>query len=129
MADGIELEGLEEALKQLGTAGTLDALEAPMHRTMFRLQRAMAVYPPPPSGSRYRRSGSLGRRWTTQVYRFNGDLVGKVGNNTLYGPYVQSEQFQAHWMTHWQTDQEVINREKSTIINDFERAINDAVGG
>lgn len=38
-----------------------------MQSATLRVQREMARYPPPPSTSRYRRTGTYGRRWTTRI--------------------------------------------------------------
>ena len=70
------------------------------------------------------RTGTLGRRWTTRITRSAGGLTDKVGNNTKYAPWVQSERFQAGLhRKRWQTDQQVINDNRRAIVDDFEREI------
>ena len=50
----------------------------------------IAKYPPQRPGTRYRRTGTLGRGWTKQGPAMEGsDLVVKVGNNVEYTPSVQ----------------------------------------
>ncbi len=125
----IQLRGIEEAMTQLGVAESIDMLRPPMERSMLLLVADMAKYPAQRSGSRYRRTGTLGRRWTKSVRADYGGLTGTVGNNTSYGPYVQSAERQA-WMHQgiWQTDQSVAHRRQSEIVADFERAIQRALG-
>ena len=68
-----------------------------MIRSMAAVVNRMADYPPQ-RPSLYRRTGIAGRRWTqTQpAERNTTELVVKgSGNNTSYGPWVQSKQFQA----------------------------------
>lgn len=50
--------------------------------------REIAKYPPPGS-SRYRRTGTLGRNWSTRI-RFTKDSV-TIENPTPYGIYVQGD--------------------------------------
>lgn len=129
MADiEIDLDGIADLEHKLARVDILDLLREPMYRAVLRLQSAMAKYPPPPPRSKYRRTGTLGRRWTHRVSEENGALIGFVGNNTMYGPYVQSDQFQA-WMHkgRWQTDKEVAERERPAIISDFQQVINRAL--
>lgn len=126
----IEIKGLDKLYKRLGAAATFDRLEKPMQRGVLRLQRAMQEYPPAPSHSSYVRTGTLGRRWTTRVERSGNGLVGKVGNNTRYGPLVQSERFQTrfHRRTGWITDERAVREERAAIVADFAREINRALG-
>lgn len=94
----------------------------PMTLAVAHLHNKMAIYPPQRAGSQYRRTGTLGRRWTPLVE--NGGKRGVVGNNTLYAPQVQGEatQSRAH-RGRWQTDKQVALREIATIIGFFEDAI------
>lgn len=120
----IEVSGISEAIAEVGRAETLNILRAPMQRAVARLQSAMAHYPPQRAGSTYRRTGTLGRRWTTRITDSASGLEGKVGNNTAYGPFVQSEIFQASiHRGRWQTDQQMMDDQQASIVADFERAI------
>lgn len=122
MAD-IVIEGLDALIKKLGMAAAIDVLEPPMQRTVLRVQRDMADYPRQ-RPSAYVRTGTLGRRWTTKVTRQADGIEGKVGNNTEYGPWVQSSMFQARiHRGHWQTDQEVLDRNEDAIQRDFDNAV------
>lgn len=125
----IEIKGVAELIKELGLFAALDKLEPPMRRAVYRLQAAMQDYPPAPSASRYIRTGTLGRRWTTKIERSADGLVGTVGNNTAYGPWVQSERFQArvHRRTGWMTDERAMRENEQAIVDDFEREIDRAL--
>lgn len=128
MATTIEITGIDDAIATLGLAETITILRPPMQRAVHRLQARMAHYPPQRAPIRYRRTGTLGRRWTTRVTEGADGLVGKVGNNTVYGPFVQSEMFQAAiHRGRWQTDADVLEQETSAIVADFERAIQAAL--
>ena len=124
----IEIRGLDELIERFGQVATNEVLRRPMQRAMYRIQRDMADYPPQKRNTGYRRTGTLGRRWTTDVRSDHGGLTGRVGNNTEYGPWVQSERFQA-WMhrDYWQTDEEVLEYNEDRIVDDFERAVVDAL--
>lgn len=125
----IEIHGVTEAIETLGLAETVNVLRPPMQRAVARLQTAMAHYPPQRAGSAYRRTGTLGRRWTTRITDSASGLEGKVGNNTAYGPFVQSEIFQASvHRGRWQTDQQVMDDQQASIVADFERAIQAVLG-
>lgn len=70
-------ENIQAAITELRNFGT-DA--------MNQLQS----YPAPPSGSRYRRTGELGRRWSmTGPARRGDDIVLRIINDILYSVWVQ----------------------------------------
>ena len=124
----ITIKGVDELSAKLDKAARNDVLLPPMHRAVMRIQRVMATYPPQRMGSRYIRTGTLGRKWTTKVTTSKGGVRGKVGNNTPYGPVVQSSQFQASiHRGRWQTDENVVRINSAAIIADFERAISAAL--
>ena len=80
--------------KKLGAVKAMQTYVPPLQRSVLRLQRSMQVYPPAPAHSSYVRTGSYGKRWTTHVDVGSHQLVGTVGNNIEYGPFVGSSQFQ-----------------------------------
>lgn len=125
----IEIKGLSEALARLSPSAVQAALGDSMQRAVFRLQARMSDYPPKPPRSTYRRTGTLGRRWTTRINRSPGELVGTVGNVTSYGPFVQSEQFQRpfHKRAGWITDSMAADQEEAAIVADFEQAIQEVL--
>ena len=86
----ITVNGVEQIVTKFGRLQGVRFLRPPMQRAVIRLQSFMAKYPPKPPKSKYRRTGTLGRRWATKIDESAGGLVGKVGNNTEYAPLVQS---------------------------------------
>lgn len=123
----ITIQGIEDLIRRVGMARTVQILRPPMTRSMARIVNRMGDYPPQPSGTTYRRTGTLGRRWTQEITETADSIEAKAGNNTSYGPFVQSEQFQAAWMGHWQTDQDVITELEPVILADFEQVIGEAL--
>jgi hypothetical protein len=102
----------------------LDVLEGSLDRGGFRIEAAMKVYPPPPSGSSYRRTGTLGRRWTTKPIRKADEVGREVGNNTIYAPRVQSDELQASvHRGRWQTDAQVLQQESPRLLRDVEEVL------
>lgn len=131
----IEITGVEQLnaklqrlQQRLDTDDPGSTVRRVMSRAVIRVQAGMMHYPPQRAGSWYRRTGTLGRRWTTEIINTGDGLVGKVGNNTEYGPMVQSELFQAnvHAGT-WQTDRDVMDKEEPEIQREFAALVRDAV--
>jgi hypothetical protein len=127
----ITITGMEELIAKLGKVAAIDTLERPMDQSLLLGEAYMKDYPPAPPRSRYVRTGTLGRRWTTNVERKSDGLVGKVGNNTPYGPWVQSAQFQTrfHARTGWRTDEQFIRENETAIRDFFQQAVNAALEG
>lgn len=125
----ITITGIDALVRKLNSMERVnDVLSAPMQRAVLRLQRDMADYPPQRPGSSYVRTGTLGRRWTTKVERQSDGLTGRVGNNTVYGPFVQSSRFQAAvHRGRWQTDEQILERNQQRIVDDFQQAIQRAL--
>lgn len=105
----------------------IERLAPAVRRAVLRMQARMAVYPPQRPGSWYRRTGTLGRRWTSgqpQVRAGGGSIVGRYGNNTEYAPFVQGDDMQARiHRGRWQTDEQVARELAGEIARDFEREI------
>jgi len=126
----ITITGLDEAVQRVGQMQVLDVLLAPMQRAVLDVQARMQQYPPARSGSTYRRTMTLGRRWTSVVVREGNKLRGTVGNNTRYAPFVQSSMFQARvHRGRWLTDQGAVEQTAPAIIADFAQAVRDAFSG
>lgn len=128
MADfQITIKGIPELEAKLGRAAAVATIRPPMERAVRRIQADLAKYPSPPAGTKYRRTGTLGRRWTAEVR--DGGLTGVVGNNTPYAQWVEAAEYQAKvHQGRWPTDEEVLEKEKGAIVADFEKAIEDALG-
>ena len=100
-------------------------LEKAMGRLLIMLGGVMSVYPPPPPGSAYRRTDTLGRLWTAALPQFkaSGNLFeGRIGNATPYGPWVQSEEMQVGGHRgRWQTDKKVVGDNMGAVETELER--------
>jgi hypothetical protein len=124
----ISIRGVDRLMVKLGRVQGTRILLPPTQRAVFRLQRYMATYPPAPARSKYKRTGTLGRRWTTKVESTGDGVIGKVGNNTEYGPLVQSKKFQADvHKNRWQTDADAIRDNRKDIVQDFNTSIKAAL--
>ena len=124
----IEIEGIAEIVRRLGVAETIRILRSPIWRGVARIVGFMGEYPPQPPTD-YRRTGTLGRRWTEEVTETADSIEGEVGNATNYGPFVQSEQFQSRWMGHWQTDEDAVDTMTDPITADIEETLQGALNG
>lgn len=77
-----------------GDAAAIAALRQAIERWLLRRQAELARYPSPPPASRYRRTGTLGRAWTSARPDWQasaGSFRARVGNATTYAPYVQGQ--------------------------------------
>lgn len=108
MSYTITIRGDEEALRKLVAIEPERVAAEPLRKAALALAARLAVYPSPPSGSTYRRTGTLGRAWTQQ----GAGLRYVVGNNVRYATYVQGpDQAQVHrgrWLTAEKAAEEVI---------------------
>ena len=119
MTDAIRIEGLRPVLKKLDRLADPDAFKRPMNQAVQHLHRRIAKYPKKPSHSTYRRTGTLGRKWTTKVE--NNGRRGEVGNNVNYAIYVQGpKRRHFHKATGWKTIAEVAEQEQGAVVGYFE---------
>ena len=126
----VTIRGVDELIAKLGNAVAVETLYPPMQRAVFGLQAGMAQYPPELPNQVYRRTGTLGRTWTTSVEETGNGLQGRVGNVTQYAPAVQGAETQtAPFVGRWQTDQSELERQLPMIVADFEDAISRALEG
>ena len=125
----VVIQGIDRLNAKFDKVQQRSILRPPMQRSVYRLVRRMAEYPNAPSGSTYVRTGTLGRTWTSKITEHAGGLEGRVGNRTIYGPWVQSQRFQTalHRRTGWTTDEMAIRELEREIVADFERAIQEAL--
>ena len=102
------IRGAEEVIARLDTAALGLAVDRSLREASLRMVGELARYPSPPSGSTYRRTGTLGRAWTQQ----GAGLRYVVGNNVRYATYVQGpDQAQMHrgrWLTADKAAEEVM---------------------
>lgn len=121
------LESLED--------GAID-LHDPMETALSWMHADIAHYPPPPANSRYRRTGNLGRAWTTKITGGGANIVGELGNavrdrrGRSYGPYVQDEQRQVRvHRLRWQTDKDVVDWNETRIMRMFDEHLGRTFNG
>lgn len=120
----ITVTGIAETNLRLDKLKGMGWAVRPMRQATTLPQERMARYPSQSAGSRYVRTGTLGRRWTTQIDETPNKVIGRVGNNTEYAPWVQSRQFQAGvHRGRWQTEQDVAERSAREIVEFFRIAI------
>lgn len=141
-----EIKGMETAQSLLSRR--VGAMIRPgLRNAALRIEEEMKVYPERPPGSfmaratpaqrraffakmrenggAWQRSGQLGRAWT---WRLTDGVMGQYGavvfNQTQYAAWVQSRKFQANIHRGiWQTDEDVLERNRSFIIREVESAL------
>ena len=68
----------------------------------------------------YRRTGTLGRKWTSKVTFTDDEVMGFAGNNAPYARFVQGFDTQARIHAgNWQTEQDVANDSRDEIMGIF----------
>jgi len=121
-----EIEGLNELMEAFANFPAIAAGEVSkaVEKALMLLQGAAADYPPEPPGSTYRRTGTLGRLWTSakrvvEQERSGAFVVGRVDNAAPYGPYVQDPQEQAPvHRGRWKTTDQIV-REHQAEVDDI----------
>lgn len=136
----IELDGLEEILRNVDSIAKLEGLQAALLAGGEQVKRKVVVYPPQtmanspdnPTGRWYertygprwrRRDGSVGGSPTSEdlKHSWNVQAIGQtvvVGTDTTYAPYVHDKEKQAkfHKDRGWKTIQDIGEQEAPTII-------------
>ena len=128
MPNSITITGVDELIAKLGKAASNDILTQPMNDAVNTIKAEAMKYPPPIAGSSYVRTDTLKNRWAdpnnTHIRKNGNGLVGTIGNNTEYGPFVMSHLFQARIHEgRWRTDREILERNRAAIVADFQQAI------
>ena len=137
----IQIEGIDELIKKLGKVDGPKVLVEPMEWSVRAVEDTIKPYPPAWPESTYRRgqdprSEDLGGRWTSKVQQSMSGVVGKIGNNASYAPWVQSHQFQNRrtdskdrhmFLGRWKTDLQAINENRKNIERRFKLAIDKAL--
>jgi hypothetical protein len=123
----VTIAGVEVVNARLSRLQGMRWAVRPMRRSVLLLQNRMAQYPPQRPGSRYVRTGTLGRSWTTQVQESSERVVGIVGNKVEYAPWVQSQRFQAAiHRGRWRTDEQVAEQSREEIGELFRQGVEEA---
>src|SRR5262245_56539893 len=113
----VGLAPLLEALNRFPEA-VRPALQQAAEVALLSLIPDLADYPPPPAGSTYRRTGTLGRLWTAAQPEFAADASGfeaSIGNATPYGDFVQGEHQASMHRGRWKTVEDVVNSHQAEI--------------
>ena len=122
----VEIVGLDELIAKLKYInGKLKpTLTKAMTRAVNYVDSTVPPYPPPPSASTYTRTHNLENSITTEVKSLGTEIVGLIGSNMVYAPYVISEDDQA-WMHkgRWWTLQEVVRKASGEIVAIFQVAV------
>jgi len=92
------------------------------YMTQARLE--LMQYPPPPGGSRYRRTGRLGRGWVLQgSVGFGGGGIQRLTNKTRYGPYVQGPRQARVHRGRWTTVQQITAKYGPRMMTSLRRMV------
>lgn len=132
MSVQIEITGVDKLIAKFDRIKVNKILTPPMRRALFRIERYMKKYPAKPKGSTYVRTRALGNRWEAQESKTITDdgenLTGTIANNVQYAPLVQSARFQVRvHRGRWRTDQMAVDELRAAIVDDFNKAIADAL--
>ena len=74
--------------------------------------------------SSYKRTGKLGQSWSTKVEGSSAELVGRVGTNLEYAPWVQKVDQQATvHQGRWHTDAQAMEQFRDKIVARFQAAL------
>lgn len=93
----VEFRGLEELARRFGNIAAINrALDSGMAAWVKQIVRSrftgMQNYAPPPAGSTYIRTGTLGGGWN---HAMHGPLRHAITNPVMYAPYVVGDNEQA----------------------------------
>lgn len=108
------------------------AIEKAANDVLNDLARQMAVYPPPPSGSKYNRTYNLQGGWTGAKPEFQPiagfSFKAQISNPVAYAKFVQGSGTQAAiHKNRWQTDQQILDSNEKQITETLEEAVQAAV--
>lgn len=133
-----ELRGLEELKARLDSLakGMAGALKEASGEAALYAHSQVPPYPTAPTGSTYRRTGTLGRSITTDVRTLGSKYVGVIGTATVYAPWVISEKPVGSrgpqaWMHvgRWWTLHGVVRGAHDEIMRIYRKAILGLFGG
>lgn len=137
----VRVIGLRETVRRFGSAkGRMQGMLVRVTRQVLEHLRAkLARYPRPSRGPvqfvspqqrlelliairkgeitvPYRRTGTLGRRWTIRVQPMVGGARGVMGNVTPYAPLVQGAEQAGIHRGNWRTVEQVVREEEQAIV-------------
>lgn len=115
----VQIEGIQDAVDRVASLDDWKILDRAMHKATKFIQRRLAKYPAKPAHSTYRRTGTLGRRWTDKVT--NRGREGEVGNNTEYAIYVQGPKRRSfHEAAGWINIEEMAEKVERDVVDIFD---------
>ncbi len=122
------LDKLTAKLRRLSAPELTRELEKTTLKAVLYVHGKVPAYPAAPAGSKYGRTGTLGREITTDVKTMGSNVIGTIGSPTPYAPWVISDQaFQGkgpqtrtHTSTGWYTLQAVVRKAQDAINRFFE---------
>jgi hypothetical protein len=124
----VELRGMAELQRKLGELeAVVEQLADPTKDALELLSKRLQLYPPPPPGSTYDRTGALRNSWQETLV-MSSTVLGIVYNNIDYGPFVQDAEEQAGiHQGRWQTTQSVLEEEEGNIVGLYERHLEELI--
>jgi len=125
----LEVMGIDAVEAVLGDRSRLEGeLAAAMEQCVAELVAEVGQYPPPVAGSRYQRTGALGRSLEGQVELSEGEVWGRVSSSISYAPYVIGPQ-QTRLMEErgWERMRSVVERKRGWIEEQFRAAVRGAL--
>jgi len=124
----IGIEALMKKLKKLSAPELTSEIRKTTDKAVKYVHSQVPAYPPPPAGSTYSRTGTLGRGITTEVRSMGSDVVGLIGSPTPYSPWVISTEEAPNgagpqaWMHRgrWWTLQGVVKKAQEAVFKLFD---------
>lgn len=150
----ITVTGIDDVRRKLSGPAFKAAMRPPMEASLRILNNELAKYPSPPSRGTfranftsarqrraffallrrglitvpYRRTGTLGRSWTTSITDAGTRLSGVIGTALSYAKYVQGAGFQHPGHAgRWLNDLQAILVSEPKIVNKFLEAVRAAL--
>lgn len=125
----IDLTGFFDKLERWSGPPFDQMIEKTTKQAVSYVLQRVPKYPPPPAGSRYRRTGTLGRSISGKVKRLGSTWRGFVGTKVVYAPYVIDEQFQARvHQGRWYTLQAVVRGARDGVLRLYRDALKEFFG-
>ena len=114
--------GGEELQRKLRKLGDLRFLRPTMKAVGVEVRGLAKVYPAPPTGSTYRRTGVLRKGWGSKTNSSGTSVT--VGNAVPYAFWVQDRERQAAVHAgRWQTAQDIAEEKEADILKEIQKAV------